>query len=66
MYLKNNAFVIASYNKKDKTHVITELGLSADINKFNFGYKDCNEAEGLKRTAFEKGYKSLGDMVSEK
>jgi hypothetical protein len=66
VYLKNNAFVIASYNKKDKTHVITELGLSADINKFNFGYKDCNEAEGLKRTAFEKGYKSLGDMVSEK
>ncbi len=58
--------MIASYNKKNKTHIITELGLSADINKFKFGYKDCNEAELLKITALQKGYKSLGDMMSEK
>ena len=66
LYLKNNAFVIFRYDKKTKSHLIEELGIISDPHKFNYAYKECDEADKLRKATIQKGYNSLGAMMSEK
>ena len=64
IYLLNNAFINVHYDEKSNPF-IDSFGLYMDKKSMLTAYRSCEEAEKLKVKAKQKGFKTLGDMVSE-
>ena len=59
---KNNAYIDIKYDNGSDAK-IAEIGITLIKVTLGEAYQDCKEAEKMKALAFQKGFKSLGDMM---
>ena len=61
VYLKANSFVKVSADSIE----IKSFGIYTSPYSFDRGYRNCNEADQMKKRAKERGFETLGHYVRE-